>query len=124
MKILLKNTIIAFIACGFAIPSFAADSGYSALLNTQDTIKDVSVLLPADEVTYTKTEVSAVPVAVTHAVAVKYDGYIILEAYKGSDNSYKLILEKADVHLTVYYNEAGEFQKEDYPAGLDPNMCL
>ncbi len=37
------------------------------------------------------------------------------EAAKGSDNSYKLIIEKGDSTLTVYFNEAGEFLKEEAP---------
>lgn len=94
----------------------------AATFATQDTIikdtlkKEVPtqmICMAADDVTYTKVETADVPQAVKSAATEKYAAYVIDEAFKGSDNSFKLILKKEEAKLTVYYNEAGEFQKEE-----------
>lgn len=122
MKNLIKSALVALSLSVFVIPATAGNYG-ELPLNAQDTIvkKDTVVkeeasqtmLMAENEVTYVKIEVAEVPEAVTKAVAAKYEGYVIGEAYKGSDNSYKLVIKKESVSQTVYFNEAGEFQKEE-----------
>ena len=108
MKNLVKSAFVALVVCVFAIPA-SAESLVIAPVNVQDTV------VKKDTVTYTKIEVAEVPEKVAAAVTAKYEGYTTKEAAKGSDNSYKLIIEKGDSTLTVYFNEAGEFLKEEAP---------
>ena len=122
MKNLVKSAFVALVVCVFAIPA-SAESLVIAPVNVQDTVvkkdtvvkEEAPMLLAQDKVTYTKIEVAEVPEKVAAAVTAKYEGYTTKEAAKGSDNSYKLIIEKGDSTLTVYFNEAGEFLKEEAP---------
>ena len=119
MKNLVKSAFVALVVCVFAIPA-SAESLMIAPVNVQDTVvkkdtvvkEEAPMLLAQEKVTYTKIEV---PEKVAAAVTAKYEGYTTKEAAKGSDNSYKLIIEKGDSTLTVYFNEAGEFLKEEAP---------
>lgn len=120
MKNLVKSALVALTVSVFAVPA-SAGNYVASPINAQDTVvkkdtvvkEEAPMLLAQAEVTYTKVEVAEVPETVTEAVAAKYEGYTLEEAAKGSDNSYKLVLKKEDAKLTVYYNEAGEFVKED-----------
>lgn len=122
MKNLVKSAFVAMTVCVFAIPA-SAENYVVTPISAQDTVvkkdtvvkEDTSILLAQEEVTYTKIEVAQVPENVTTAVKAKYEGYTIEEASKGSDNSYKLVIKKEDKKLTVYFNEAGEFVKEETP---------
>ena len=121
MKNLVKSAFVALVVCVFAIPA-SAESLMIAPVNVQDTVvkkdtvvKEAPMLLAQEKVTYTKIEVAEVPEKVAAAVTAKYEGYTTKEAAKGSNNSYKLIIEKGDSTLTVYFNEAGEFLKEEAP---------
>mgnify|MGYP007010504288 CR=1 FL=1 len=121
MKNLVKSAFVALVVCVFAIPA-SAESLVIAPVNVQDTVvkkdtvvkEEAPMLLAQEKVTYTKIEVAEVPEKVAAAVTAKDEGYTTKEA-KGSDNSYKLIIEKGDSTLTVYFNEAGEFLKEEAP---------
>lgn len=83
----------------------------------EDTIKKEDpkneICMVADEVTYSKIELTEIPEAVNTAVAAKYEGAVVEEAYKGSDNSFKLTVKKEDSKITAYFTEAGEFVKEE-----------
>ena len=111
-----------FFFWNWEIPA-SAESLMIAPVNVQDTVvkkdtvvkEEAPMLLAQEKVTYTKIEVAEVPEKVAAAVTAKYEGYTTKEAAKGSDNSYKLIIEKGDSTLTVYFNEAGEFLKEEAP---------
>lgn len=119
MKTLMKSVLVAATIGLFAIPASAS------VVTTQDTVvkKDTvvtdtvkketpSMYLAQAEVTFTKIETSALPEAVTKGVAKKYEGYTVEEAYKGSDDTYKIVIKKDDVKSTVIFNEAGEFVKD------------
>lgn len=120
MKSLVKSALVALTVSLFAIPA-SAESYFVAPVNAQDTVvkkdtvvkEETPMLLAQEEVTYTQIEVAEVPEKVATAVAAKYEGYAIEEAAKGSDNSFKLVIKKDDAKMTVYFNEAGEFLKED-----------
>lgn len=120
MKSLVKSALVALTVSLFAIPA-SAESYFVAPVNAQDTVvkkdtvvkEEIPMLLAQEEVTYTKIEVAEVPEKIATAVAAKYEGYAIEEAAKGSDNSFKLVIKKDDAKMTVYFNEAGEFLKED-----------
>lgn len=120
MKSLVKSALVALTVSLFAIPA-SAESYFVAPVNAQDTVvkkdtvvkEETPMLLAQEEVTYTKIEVAEVPEKIATAVAAKYEGYAIEEAAKGSDNSFKLVIKKDDAKMTVYFNEAGEFLKED-----------
>ena len=55
----------------------------------------------------------ALPEAVAVAVSEDYEGYVVEQAAKGTDNSYRLLIKNGDRQLMVYYNEDGEFLKEE-----------
>ena len=116
MKNLVKSAFVALVVCVFAIPA-SAESLVIAPVNVQDTVvkKDTVVKEEAPMLLAQEIEVAEVPEKVAAAVTAKYEGYTTKEAAKGSDNSYKLIIEKGDSTLTVYFNEAGEFLKEEAP---------
>ena len=111
MKNLVKSAFVALVVCVFAIPA-SAESLMIAPVNVQDTVvkkdtvvkEEAPMLLAQEKVTYTKIEVAEVPEKVAAAVTAKYEGYTTKEAAKGSDST-----------LTVYFNEAGEFLKEEAP---------
>ncbi len=69
---------------------------------------------PQDE--FTKIDVKELPEAVVQAIAKKYEGAAITEAYtaeKESGKIYKVVLTTEDVQvLTVLMNEKGEEVKE------------
>lgn len=120
MKSLVKSALVVLTVSLFAIPA-SAESYFVAPVNAQDTVvkkdtvvkEETPMLLAQEEVTYTQIEVAEVPEKVATAVAAKYEGYAIEKAAKGSDNSFKLVIKKDDAKMTVYFNEAGEFLKED-----------
>ena len=101
MKNLVKSAFVALVVCVFAIPA-SAESLMIAPVNVQDTVvkkdtvvkEEAPMLLAQEKVTYTKIEVAEVPEKVAAAVTAKYEG---------------------DSTLTVYFNEAGEFLKEEAP---------
>lgn len=122
MKNLVKSALVAVTVCVFAIPA-SAEGFVAVSLNVQDTVvkkdtvvkEEAPMLLAQEEVTYTKIEISEIPEKITAAVAAKYDGYAVEGADKGSDASYKLVINKDNTTLTVYFNEAGEFIREETP---------
>ena len=105
MKNLVKSAFVALVVCVFAIPA-SAESLVIAPVNVQDTVVKKDTVVK---------EEAPMLLAQEKAVTAKYEGYTTKEAAKGSDNSYKLIIEKGDSTLTVYFNEAGEFLKEEAP---------
>lgn len=122
MKNLVKSVLVVA-TVGMFVTSASAINGIAVQdVMVQDTVvkkdtvkKDVpeTLMLAQNEVTYTKIETAEVPETLKSAVSTKYAAYSIEEAYKGSDNGYKLVLKNGDAKLTVYYNEAGEFVKEE-----------
>lgn len=117
MKTLVKSAFVIAVVSLFSVSLSAAETVAVQDTVVKDTVEkgipDGVVYIAADEVTYTKIEVGEIPQAVKTAVADKYSAYTTDEAYKGSDNTYKLILKKDESKLTVYYSESGEFKKEE-----------
>lgn len=128
MKTLMKSVLVAATVGLFTIPASASSFIAVSPVSAQDTVvKDTVVsdtakkattpmYLAQEEVTYTKIETSTLPEAVTKGIATKYADYTTEEASKGSDNNYKIVIKKDDNKLTVIYNEAGEFVKEETKA--------
>lgn len=73
---------------------------------------DFNTIEASQEKEYKKIETSAVPAPVLKEISTKYSGYAISEAHASDDGEYKLIVTKQDKKVTVYYNSAGEFVKE------------
>lgn len=122
MKSLVKSTLIAATFGLFAIPASATGLIAITPTATQDTVvkdtvqKEVPpsyMCLAQAEETYNKVTTDSLPETVKTAVSTKYAGYTIDEAYKSSENNYKLILKKEEAKVTVYYGETGEFKKEE-----------
>lgn len=122
MKNLAKSTLIAATFGLFVIPASA--NGFIATTpeSMQDTVvkdtvtKEVPptyICLAQTEETYNKITTDSLPEVVKTAVATKYAGYTIEEAYKGSEKNYKLIIKKEETKTTVLYSETGEFKKEE-----------
>ncbi len=115
MKNVVKMILVVAVSGLFSL-SVSAQNQVEQDTIKKDTVKKeapVVVCLASDEVTYAKIEVADVPEVVKSAVAAKYAAYVTDEAYKGSDNSYKLVLKKEKAKLVVYYSETGQFQKEE-----------
>lgn len=117
MKNLVKSVLVVMTVGMFATSASAMDFVPVQDTVVTDTVKQdpakQDMLLAQNEVTYTKIEADKVAEAVKTAVAAKYEGYVIDEAFEGSDKSCKLVLKKEDAKVTVIYNEAGEFVKEE-----------
>lgn len=73
----------------------------------------IGEFLAVNTVNYMKTNLSEMPEMIRTSVAAKYSAYIIDEAFKGSDGSYRLILKRDGKKIIVYFNKNGEFQKEE-----------
>lgn len=127
MKSLVKS-LVAIASVGLFSTSLSAMNPVEVpVLAMQDTIvkdtlkKDVpptGTYFADNEVTYTKIETAELSQEVKAGVEAKFPGYSIEEAYKGSDNGYKLVLKKDEASVTTYFNEKGEFVKEDTGAGV------
>ncbi|TDN97155.1 hypothetical protein [Sunxiuqinia elliptica] len=63
------------------------------------------------EVTYEKIEIETLPEAVVKSVSEGYADYSVSEAFQGSDGSYKVVLEKDNEKIAVFFNDQGEFLK-------------
>lgn len=140
MKHLLTSTLIASAFALCAAPAFAGNTSCPSLtaqdtvtntdtltqaalvaavpLTVQDTVVEdetttEELLLAQTDVVYTDIDVSEVPEAVAAAVSEDYEGYVVEQAAKGTDNSYRLLIKNGDRRLMVYYNEDGEFLKEE-----------
>lgn len=132
MKNVVMHVLVTTALGLFSIQASAAvhatgEPGISRDTIIEDTLKkDVplqSVYFVQEQSAYTQVEVSALPEAVTKAVAGKYAGYTIDAAYKGSNNDYKLVLKKEEVKVTVYYSESGGYIKEETVPQTTVNRC-
>lgn len=77
-----------------------------------------NVITQEQEVTYEQMNVEDLPEPVSKAVSEGYADYTLSEAYMGSDGSYKVLLEKENEKIAVFFNEQGEFLKIEQ--GEDP----
>lgn len=68
-------------------------------------------VLQQEEVTYAKVNVEDLPETVSKSITEGYADYTVSKAFKGSDGSYKVKLEKGDEKISVFFNEQGEFLK-------------
>lgn len=125
MKSVLVVTSVLFAASASAVSYVPVQVNNVQDTITKDTVKkDVPpMVLAQNDVTYEKIETADVPQVVSSAALGKYAGYAIEEAYKGSDNTFKLVLKKDETKLTVYYNGSGEFVKEEGAAN-EGNIML
>lgn len=78
----------------------------------QEVLFALATQLQDDEVTWTKVEVKDLPEAVTKAMGAKYEGYTVKEAYKGSNDQYKLSVQKDEKTLVVIFDKDGNFISE------------
>ncbi|MFT3738670.1 MAG: hypothetical protein QM786_07910 [Breznakibacter sp.] len=95
-----------------ALVAFAAASFDQAQATAKLETSTGIVSLMEDEVIWTQIEVKDVPEAVTKAAASKYEGSSVEKAFKGSDNTYKLVLKTGDTKVTAIFNAEGKFLKE------------
>ncbi|PXZ44435.1 hypothetical protein DMB45_03000 [Sanguibacteroides justesenii] len=116
MKNVLKSiVVVAVVVFGFS--NYVVAASHQTIARDTvipDTTKQevmLSLVTRAD-VVWTKIDVADVPQAVKDAVAKKYEGYTIEEAYKGDNDQYKLILKKDEQTITVIYDKDGKFISE------------
>lgn len=127
MKNSVKNMLVIVIL-GVSGMSASANETIPAVISSlqdtavQDTMKK-EVFFVQNEMVYNKMERTEIPRSIKSAVISKYAAYALEEAYKGSDNSYKLILKNGERKITVFYNEAGEYMKEEM-GNMDKVMFL
>lgn len=96
--------------------AFVAAMGVATLSTTEVMAKSSqSQVVVSEEVEFVKIEVSALPEAVTAAVAKTYEGATVKEAFENKEAKlYKVVITVSeDKEVTEIYNEAGELQKEN-----------
>lgn len=116
MKNVLKSIVVVAVVV-FSFSNYVVAASHQTIARDTvipDTTKQevmLSLITRAD-VVWTKIEVADLPQAVKDAVAKKYEGYTIEEAYKGDNDQYKLILKKDEQTITVIYDKDGKFISE------------
>ena len=113
MKSIIRNTTILIAAILFVIPSVFAvvttqPVAVCDTLNTENT-----AVLVQNQVRFVRVGLPEVPQIVKSEVAIKYAAYRIGESYRGSDGTYKLIIENGDSKLTLIYHKTGQCIKGD-----------
>lgn len=114
MKNLLVNILVAATIGGFATLSSAMNL-VSPVSTAQDTVRTDTIkqYLSQNGLIDGQVQIEELPQVVKSAIATKYAAYAIQEAYKGNDDTYKLILKNADAKLIVYYKAEGAFLKAE-----------
>lgn len=113
MKSLIKNTMILIAATLFMIPVASASvTAPSAAGNDTLSTENVKVLAQ-NQTRFVRVGLSEVPQIVKSEVAIKYAAYKIGESYRGSDDTYKLIIENGHSKLTLIYHKTGQCVKSD-----------
>lgn len=108
MKNPVKSCLIA-VACVITVPFCAM----AAPENTQKmNIPEVNIRHLTDNVIYTKIQLGDLPRVVKAEAMIRYSAYAIYEAFRGTDNSYKLILKRNGRELEVRLDESGCFLKK------------
>ncbi|MFT3740665.1 MAG: hypothetical protein QM786_18090 [Breznakibacter sp.] len=95
--------LVAFIASPL-LPLKAMDS--QTCLATEATLFE-------NEVEWTQLELKDVPEAITKAAASKYEGSSVETAFKGNDNTYKLVLKTGETKVTAIFDAEGKFLKQE-----------
>lgn len=114
MKNLLVNILIAAIIGGFATFTSAMNL-VSPVPTAQDSLQTdtTKLYLSQNGIIDAQVQIEELPRVVKSAVATKYAAYAIQKAYKGNDDTYKLILKNSDAKLIVYYKAEGTFLKAE-----------
>lgn len=114
MKNLLVNILVAVTIGGFATLTSAMNL-VSPVPTAEDTVQadTVKMCLSQNRSVDIQVQIEELPRVVKSAVATKYAAYAIQKAYKGNDDTYKLILKNEDAKLIVYYEAGGAFLKAE-----------
>lgn len=113
MKSLVKNTMILVAVTLFIIPVTTV-SVTAQPVAACDTLNTENIeVLAQNQARYIRVGLSDVPQIVKSEVAIKYAAYRIGESYRGSDNTYKLIIENGGSKLTLIYHKTGQCIKSD-----------
>lgn len=113
MKSSVKNRMILIAATLFIVPAtFASEVAQPVPVCDTLYAKNVGVLAQ-NQVSFVQVRLSDVPQIVKSEVAIKYAAYRIGESYKGSDDTYKLIIENGSSKLTLIYRKTGQCVKSD-----------
>lgn len=114
MKTFLKN---AMLVAGLILFSFSLRANGETEMSKlpEDTLKKETetLVLRSTQVVYAQVRLAQVPVVVKSALASRFSAYVLSEAYKGNDSTYKLILKREEIKMTVYYSENGTFIKKE-----------
>lgn len=79
-----------------------------------DTVGEKNVtVLAGNDVAFTRVGLSEIPQAVKSEVAIKYAAYRIGVSYRGSDDTFKLVIKSGDSKLTLIYHRSGQCIKSD-----------
>lgn len=113
MKSIVRNMMILIATTLFVIPlTFAPVAAQPVTVGDTLDIENGEVLAE-NQVKYVRVELSNVPQIVKSEVAIKYAAYRIGESYRGSDDTYKLIIENGNSKLTLIYHKTGQCVKRD-----------
>ena len=100
----MKNLRLVFAAAALVFTA-GTMSAQEAPVSAEGTTTEESVAVQS----YEAIEVSALPEAVTAAVAKDFEGAEVSEAYKDRGDNYKLVITAGEESKTVYANAAGEW---------------
>lgn len=96
-----------------ALVAFSASPVWSVASSANKAVSTAQTVLLEDGTEWTKLELKDVPEAVTKAAATKYEGSSVETAFKGNDNTYKLVLKTGETKVTAIFNAEGKFLKEE-----------
>ena len=97
----------------FGLVAAVAALVFTTSVSAQEESKEVAMVETTEVVatvsTYEPIEISALPEAVSTAVATDFAGAVVAEAYKDESDNYKVVLSVGEESKTVYANAAGEW---------------
>ena len=97
----------------FGLVAAVAALVFTTSVSAQEETKEVAMVETTEVVAtvaaYEPIEISALPEAVTTAVATDFAGASITEAYKDEADNFKVVLAVGEESKTVYANASGEW---------------
>lgn len=127
MNAVKKNIIIAVVAGVFIFSAFAAEIAPASGPKAPVSEKKVPAVgwnheknkpFRLEDTDCKKVEVTGLPQVIKSAVLSKFVAYSIEDAYQGIDGVYRLVLKSATSRRIAYYEEDGNYLKQEAVKGI------
>ena len=74
------------------------------------------------DVNYEEITTKDLPQAVSESLTKEYAEYSIDSAFKGNDETYKVVISKEDTKYIMHFNEEGKVVKVEQPEDIDSSV--